>query len=98
MDSLFELKYDELLTEFNRYIMEHPDFLRNIPDNALLVFVDRADPEFSACSQARVAKYLEHDDMAQRPVIYIDIGELAPLHSRLINPRVLPQDSPFALA
>ncbi|MDL1897682.1 hypothetical protein FBQ82_15580 [Anaerolineae bacterium CFX7] len=95
MNELFALKNDELLTEFNRYILEHPNFLRDIPDTALLVFVDHTDPEFTAFNRERTRKYLEHDDVMNRPVVYIDIGELAPARSRLLNPRILPQDAPL---
>lgn len=98
MNDLFLLKYDDLLTEFNRYVMEHPNFLNDIPDNALLAFVDRADPEFTKFNRERITKYLEHDDLMIRPVVYIDIGELAPIHSRLKNPRILPKNSPLVTA
>lgn len=98
MNDLFLLKYDELLTEFNRYVMEHPRFLNDIPDNALLVFVDHSDSDFSKFNRERVTKYLEHDDVANRPIVYIDVGELAPIHSRLKNPRILPKNSPLVTA
>lgn len=93
MNELFTIKYDELLTEFNRYIIEHPEFLENIPDDALLVFIDRSDPEFTRHNLARVDEYRKHDELPERPVVYIDVGELAPIHSRLLNPRILPSNS-----
>lgn len=96
MNELFTIKYDELLTEFNRYIIEHSEFLENIPDNALLVFVDRSDPEFTNHNLTRVADYQKHDELPERPVVFIDVGELAPIHSRLLNPRILPSNSQLA--
>ena len=45
MNELFAIKYDELLTEFNRYVMTHPRFLADIPDEALIVLIDPNDPE-----------------------------------------------------
>ncbi len=82
-------KYDMLLTEFNNYVMTHPEFLADIPDEALIVLIDPNDPEFSYHNLERVQAYQRNDDKPDRPVVYVDIGELAPVRSRLIKPRVL---------
>jgi len=89
MNELFAIKYDELLTEFNRYIMTHPQFLAEIPDEALIVLIDLNDPEFSHYNLERMRTYQRNDDKPDRPVIYVDVGELAPVQSRLVKPRVL---------
>jgi hypothetical protein len=89
MNELFAIKYDELLTEFNRYVMTHPKFLADIPDEALIVLVDQNDPEFSRYNLERVRAYRRKDDKPDRPVVYVDVGELAPVQSRLVKPRVL---------
>ena len=89
MNELFAVKYDELLTEFNRYVMTHPKFLAGIPDEALIVLVDANDPEFSRHNLERARACRRNDDKADRPVVYVDIGELAPLRSRLVKPRLL---------
>ncbi len=89
MNELFAIKYDELLTEFNRYVMTHPKFLADIPDEALIVLVDPDDPEFSRYNLERVRAYRRNDDKLDRPVVYVDIGELAPMWSRLVRPRML---------
>ena len=89
MNELFAIKYDELLTEFNRYVMTHPKFLAGIPDEALIVLVDPNDPEFSRYNLERVRAYRRNDDKPDRPVVYVDIGELAPMWSRLVRPRML---------
>ena len=47
MTGLFEEKYDELLTEFNYYVTEHPEFAERIPPDALVVLLDKGDPVFS---------------------------------------------------
>ncbi len=91
MNELFTAKYDDLLTEFNRYVIEHPQFLEDIPNEALVVFVDHSDPEFSRFNLVRISEYRKHDDQPNRPVVYVDVGKLAPVHSRLVNPRVLPK-------
>jgi len=89
MNELFAIKYDELLTEFNRYVMTHPRFLADVPDEALIVLVDPHDPEFSRYNLERVRAYRRNDDKPDRPVVYVDVGKLAPVRSRLVRPRVL---------
>ena len=89
MNELFATKYDMLLTEFNNYVMTHPEFVADIPDEALIVLIDPNDPEFSYHNLERVQAYQRNDDKPDRPVVYVDIGELAPVRSRLIKPRVL---------
>jgi hypothetical protein len=89
MNSLFEEKYDELFTEFTRYVVEHPEFARRIPRDALVVILDKNDPPFNRENLRRVKNYLKHDDHPQRPVVYVQVGRLAPVKSRLRNPRLM---------
>ncbi len=96
MSSLYELKYDELLAEFDRYVIEHPDFTFQIPDGALVVLVDSNDPQFSRHSLEIARRYRLHDDVPDWPVIYVDVGELAPAKSRITHPRVV--SAPFQSA
>jgi hypothetical protein len=91
VNGLFAVKYDELLTEFNRYVMTHPEFLTEIPDEALIVLIDPNDPEFNGYNLERVRAYQRNDDKPDRPVVYVSVGELAPVQSRLVNPQVLPR-------
>ena len=89
MNELFAIKYDELLTEFNRYVMTHSNFLADIPDEALVVLIDPNDSEFNRYNLERVRAYQCNDDKPDRPVVYVDVGKLAPVRSRLVKPRVL---------
>ena len=89
MNELFAIKYDELLTEFNRYVTTHSNFLADIPDEALIVLIDPNDSEFSRYNLERVRAYQCNDDKPDRPVVYVDVGKLAPVRSRLVKPRVL---------
>ncbi len=98
MNSLFEEKYDELFAEFNRYIIEHPEFARRIPLDALVVLLDKRDPEFNCENLRRVKKYLRHDDHPERLVVYVQVGRLAPLRSRLRNPRVMTRAPEYVMA
>ncbi len=88
MSELLAIKHDELLTEFNRYVMTHPEFLHDIPDDALIVLLDPHDPEFNRYNLERVQAYQRNEDHPKRPVVYVDVGELAPVQTRLVNPRL----------
>lgn len=75
----FERKNTELIKEFNRYIREHPEFADSIPDDAVIVMQLVRDEEFNEWSQ----RLAESRAQEGRPVVYIKIKELAPLHSRI---------------
>ena len=40
-------KIIELSEQFNQYVFEHPDILDNLPDRAVLVFLDANDQPFN---------------------------------------------------
>jgi len=88
MNSLFEIKHDELFTEFNRYVIEHPKFAARIPQDALVVLLDKNDQEFCRWSAQRAQEYLKHDDKLGRSVVYVEVGRLAPVKSRLRRPHL----------
>jgi hypothetical protein len=95
MNELFAVKYDMLLTEFNRYVMAHPEFLADLVDEALIVLIDADDLEFSRYNLERVRAYQRNDDKPDRPVVYVDVGKLAPVQSRLVHPRTLARPPEF---
>lgn len=92
MNSLFEEKYDELFTEFDRYVVEHPDFASRIPKDALIVLLDKSDPLFNRESLRRVESYRQHDDDPNRTIVYVQVGRLAPVKSRLRNLRLMTRE------
>jgi Family of unknown function (DUF5647) len=49
--NVFEQKNAELVTEFDRYVREHPDFAERIPDNALVAMLVKGDEAFNRWSQ-----------------------------------------------
>ena len=89
MNTLYEEKYDELFTEFNSYVIEHPDFAKRIPQDALVVLLDKNDSTFNYENLRRSKSYMKRDDNPKRPVVYVQVGRLAPIRSRLRNPRLL---------
>ena len=97
MSDAYRAKYNELFTELNRYMLEYPEFGEQIPRNALIVLIDERDPEFSRRNIQLAHEYLPHDDLPDRPVIYVDVGELVPVRSRLCHPRVITQMPEYAV-
>lgn len=72
MNEFFLIKYDELLSEFNRYILTRPDFLSGIPNEAVIVLLDPDDLEFNRYSMERTKRALQNDDILNRPIVYMD--------------------------
>ena len=72
--------------EFERYILEHPTILEQIPDGAEVVLLPKDDPELYRLN-------LEAAQGADRPgpIVYVEIKALAPARSRLVQPRLRTQ-------
>jgi hypothetical protein len=47
MDEILEKKHAILVTEFDRYVIEHPDFASRIPQNAQIVLQVERDEEYN---------------------------------------------------
>lgn len=78
-----------LSTEFNKYLIEHPEFAEQIPDEAVVVLLPADDPELCQenCRLAESNKSI--DDVPNRPIVHVRIERLAPPPpSRLVNPTV----------
>ena len=93
MNEFYHTKFNELFSEFTHYLVEHPEFAEQIPEGAEVVLLDSRDPEYNryALDAVRAAP-------PEHPVVYIEVGELAPVRSRMRNPRVLPVPAAHALA
>ena len=68
-----------LVKEFDRYILEHPEFADNIPDNALVVMQVVGDDEFNKWARETAQRVAEKG----AAVIYVKIAELKPVRSRI---------------
>jgi len=88
MNTFYQAKFKELFLEFTRYLVEHPEFAEQIPEGAQVVFLDQNDPEFNRQSIHFSHRARHTDDEPDRPVVYVEVGELAPIRSRLQNPKV----------
>jgi hypothetical protein len=89
MSEFYRAKLAELAMEFTRYLIQHPEFGERIPDGAQIVLLDRQDPAYSQQAMAHARNAGATDDVPDRPIVYIEIGELAPVRSRLQKVRVL---------
>lgn len=62
-------KVFELTKQFNTYVFEHPDILDEIPNKAVLVFLDPDDPEFNRAN-IELARSTPH---LSGPLVYIEM-------------------------
>jgi hypothetical protein len=77
--NVFERKNAELITEFDRYVREHPDFADRIPDNALVAMLVEGEEEFNRWSQEGAKRQAE----TGQPIVYVKIKKIQPVRSRI---------------
>lgn len=75
----FVEKNSMLVKEFDKYIIEHPDFADNIPDNALVVMQIKEDDEFNNWARETAKKVTEKTNQ----IVFVNITELKPVRSRI---------------
>ena len=61
-------KIFELTEQFNQYVFEHPEILDEIPDKAMLVFLDADDPTFN---EANIRLANSSPGRTNNPRVYI---------------------------
>jgi hypothetical protein len=96
MKAMYQLRFEELLAEFDQYVLERPDFAQRIPPGAQIVFVDETDVGFSRWSVQTFGKPSPVDGETDRSIVYIEVGKLAPRRSRLQTPRLIPRAPAYA--
>jgi hypothetical protein len=75
----FVEKNTMLVREFDRYILEYPEFADKIPDNALVVMQIVGDEEFNEWARKTGKSVAEKDN----PIVYVTVTELRPVRSRI---------------
>jgi hypothetical protein len=68
-----------LVREFDRYVLEYPEFTEKIPDNALVVMQIVGDDEFNDWARRTAQGMAEKDT----PIVYVTVTELKPVRSRI---------------
>ena len=84
MIELLEKRHAILVAEFDRYVLEHPEFAAKIPRNAQVVLQVEGDEEYNRWSRELAEKQREPG----QTVVYIKIKGLKPAKSRLLEPEV----------
>jgi hypothetical protein len=72
-------KNSMLVKEFDKYILEHPEFADQIPNDALVVMQIDGDEEFNRWAKETAHQVAEKDTR----VVYVTITELKPVRSRI---------------
>jgi len=72
-------KNSMLVKEFDRYVLEYPEFADQLPDNALVVMQVEGDEEFNRWARETAQRAAEKDT----PIVYVTITELKPVRSRI---------------
>ena len=85
MIDILEKRHAILVTEFDRYIIEQPEFASKIPLDAQIVLQIEGDNEYNEWSRNLAARQRE----SGQKVIYVRIKGLKPFTSRLIKPEVV---------
>jgi hypothetical protein len=80
----FTEKNTMLVKEFDKYIIEHPEFADKIPDNALVVMQMEGDEEFNKWARKAAQQMADK----QNSPIYITVTELKPVRSRIGKLRI----------
>jgi hypothetical protein len=88
MNEFYRAKLNELLSEFTRYLAVHPAFAQKIPNGAEVILLDKRDAAYNRYVLSKVKS--EHE------IVYVDVGELAPVKSRLKRPRVVENPHVYA--
>ena len=74
-----------LNTEFNKYLVEHPEVADKIPNSALVVILPDDDPALCRKNLSLARRRRDKD----QAVVHVRIKKLAPPpKSRLVQPRV----------
>jgi hypothetical protein len=71
-------KNSMLVREFDKYILEHPEFADCIPDDALVVIQLEGDEEFNAWAReaAQIAGEGHH-------IAFVNVKDIKPVRSRI---------------
>lgn len=77
--TFFEVRNAELVSEFDRYVREHPEFADAIPDHALVALLLEGDEAFNEWSRQGARAQAE----VGQSIVYVKIKHLEPARSRI---------------
>ena len=70
--------------EFTKYILDHPDLLERIPEDAHVILFPEDDPSLCEENKKIARKRREEGET----VVYVRVERLLPEESRLVNPHI----------
>jgi len=70
----------DLIFEFERYLLEHPTFAKQIPHDAIVALQIKGDEAFNQWSRRLAEKQAKS---ARQPVVHVMISKLGPVRSRI---------------
>lgn len=85
MIDVLEKRHAILVAEFDRYVMEYPEFAAKIPSNAQIILQVEGDEEYNEWSE-KVAKSQRESGQS---IVYVKLKGLRPIKSRLIKPELI---------
>lgn len=85
MNSMYQFKHNDLFIEFTRYLTVHPKFSDDIPEGAEVVLLDTRDTGYTRFMLKSAPKKI-------RNLVFVDVGELAPIRSRLRKPKIISRE------
>lgn len=71
-----------LVAEFDRYVMEHPEFAAKIPKDAQIVLQLEGNLEYNNW----IKRIAESQRVEGQFVVYVYVNKLKPARSRLVKP------------
>lgn len=77
----------DLIFEFEKYVLEHPDFVKRIPRDAIVSIRVDGDEIFNRWSQRLAERQV--NGKRKRPVFLINIKKMRPAASRIKELRVV---------
>jgi hypothetical protein len=86
MNNIYQLKHNDLFIEFTRYLTAHPNFSENLPEGGEVILLDTRDAGYTRFMLKSAPK---HDGN----VVFVDVGELAPIRSRVRKPKIVSRDT-----
>ena len=86
MKEFYLAKHGELIMEFTRYLITHPKFSEKIPEGAEVILLDSRDKGYTRFM-------LKNTPKKKANVVFVDVGELAPIRSRLKKPKIIARPS-----
>jgi len=84
--NIFEQKNSQLVTEFDRFILQNPRVADAIPDGALVAMELEGEEAFNEWSRHLAKQQVEEG----QKIVYVKIKKLRPIESRIEDLEITP--------